>query len=151
MHFPIFVDLTDKLVVVIGGGRIATRRIKTLLRFGCSIKVVALQLDDQLRELADSKQIEYVCAAYAEHYLHTAFMVIGATDDRTVNHAVYLAAKSLAIPVNIIDRKEECSFFFPAVFENEHICGGLISKGGQQHGLAKESAARIRELLNGGN
>lgn len=150
MHFPMFIDLTDKSVVVIGGGQIATRRIKTLLKFGCRIKVIAPTLNDALQSLVNLSIVEHIAAVYTPEHLQGAFIAIGATDSRAVNHAVYLAASEQNIYVNIIDKKEECSFFFPAVFESEELCGGLVSKGGQYHGLVKDTAVRIRELLNGG-
>lgn len=150
MHFPMFVDLTDKLVIVIGGGRIATRRIKTLLQFGCRIRVIAPQLSCELQELVNNGLIEYVCSIYMSGDLQDAFIAIAATNDRAVNHEIYLAATAQSIHINIIDKKEECSFFFPAVFESAEICGGLVSKGGQAHSLVKQTAADIRELLNGG-
>lgn len=150
MYFPIFIDLADKTIVVIGGGTIATRRIKTLLKFACKIRLVAPQISSQLQALVDNGALQYMPGTYQTDYLAGAFIVIGATNDRAVNHTVYQEATAANIPVNIIDKKEECSFFFPAIFENAQLCGGLISKGGQNHTLAKDSAARIRQLLDGG-
>lgn len=150
MHFPMFIDLTDKLIVVIGGGHIATRRIGTLVKFGCQIKLIAPQLSFKLQELVDSGALEYIPALYDSSYLQGAFAAIGATNDRSVNHMVYVDASAQNVFVNIIDKKEECSFFFPAIFDNEELCGGLISKGGKRHTLVKDTANSIRELLNGG-
>lgn len=150
MHFPLFMDLSNRLIVVFGGGQIATRRIQTLLRFSCKIRLIAPQISEELQVSVQSGCIEYICACYDSKFLSGAFIAIGATNDRAVNHQVYLDATHAKLLVNIIDSKQECSFFFPAVFEDSQIVGGLISKAGHNHALVKTTAQQIRHLLDGG-
>lgn len=151
MHFPLFVDLADILVVVVGGGQIATRRTLTLLKFDCKIKLIAPTITSELQELINNSKLEYINSHYDSSLLTDAGIVIAATNERRVNHQIYQDATAAGLLVNVADNKQECSFFFPAIFENEHIIGGLISKAGHDHALVKQTAKQIRTTLNGGN
>lgn len=151
MHFPLFINLKDTLVVVIGGGQIATRRILTLLKFDCKIKLIAPSITSELQELATNGNLEYIHSCYDSSFLIGAGIVIAATNERCINHKIYQDATAAGLLINVADNKQECSFFFPAIFETEHIIGGLISKAGHDHTLVKQTAKQIRTILNGGN
>ena len=73
-------------------------------------------------------------------------MVLAATDNREVNHAVFLEARREKMPVNISDCKEECSFYFPSVIKDGDIVIGVTS-GGTDHKKTKQTADRIRSLI----
>jgi precorrin-2 dehydrogenase/sirohydrochlorin ferrochelatase/precorrin-6A/cobalt-precorrin-6A reductase len=149
-HFPMFYDLRNKKIVVVGGGEIATRRIKVLRRFGAEIVVIAPRFSENLMLMTEVGPLMRIEREYRSGDLEGAMMALAATDDREVNEKVYFDAREAGIPVNVCDKKEQCDFYFPAVFENESIVGGLISKDGDDHHGAKEMASSIREwLLNG--
>lgn len=149
-HFPMFYDLKDKKVVVIGGGEIAARRIKVLRRFGARIVAIAPRFSENLKLFPEDQQLTRIEREYRDGDLKGALMVLAATDDREVNEMVYFDAQEAGVPVNVCDQKEQCDFYFPAVFEDEAVIGGLISKDGDDHHAAKETASSIREwLLNG--
>lgn len=146
-HFPLFFDLKDKKIVVIGGGLIAARRIEVLRSCGAEIILIAKKPADDLKRLADGGEIKLLERSYEEGDLQGAFMAMAATDNRDVNEKVYTDAREAGIAVNVCDKKEQCDFYFPAVFEDEKIIGGLISKEGKDHQAVKEAASRIRECL----
>ena len=77
-------------------------------------------------------------------------MVIAATDKKSVNEAVAKEARELKILVNTADNKENSDFFFPAIFSDEDIIGGMISNNGNNHSMVKEKAAKIRDFLKRG-
>ncbi|HEY5585640.1 MAG TPA: precorrin-6A reductase [Ruminiclostridium sp.] len=145
-HFPLFVDIKGKRILVVGGGTIATRRVNTLLKFGVDICVVSHSFTPELQELCDKKAISIRTGSYEPGDMENAFLVIAATNDREVNHAIFLEAQKRNIPVNVIDSKEECNFYFPAIFEMEGVIGGLISRNGSDHKLVKAMADKIRQL-----
>ena len=108
--FPLFVDLTEKKAVVIGAGKIATRRIKTLLPFVKSLKVIAPEAGEEVLCLAGENELEYVQKAYETEDIKEADLVIAATDRREVNEQVYADCKNAGILVNIASCQQKCDF-----------------------------------------
>lgn len=149
-HFPMFFELRGKKAVVIGGGEIAARRIKVLSRFGAEVLSIAPSHHEKLRCMAEGNRIRLAEREYRTGDLEEAFLVLAATHSREVNEKVFQDARDAGIPVNVCDNKEQCDFYFPAVFENESVIGGLISKDGNNHHAAKEMASGIREWLQKG-
>ena len=149
-RFPLFVDLAGQKVLVLGGGNIATRRVKTLLKFGADITIVSPSLSPELEDMLNKNLFSYGKGIYESDDINSKYLAIAATDDRETNHKVYIDAGELNIPVNVADRREESTFYFPAVFEFEGIIGGLVSKNGSDHKLVKTTAEKIRKLGHGG-
>lgn len=139
-HFPLFVDLHGQKAVVVGGGAIACRRIGVLLDFGAHVTVIAPELKEQFADITWEKR------PYAPGDLAGALLAVSATNDRTVNHAVGVEAKSLRIPVSVADCREECTFYFPAVCIGEEIVAGLVSGGGS-HAETARAAKAVRLAL----
>jgi precorrin-2 dehydrogenase/sirohydrochlorin ferrochelatase/precorrin-6A/cobalt-precorrin-6A reductase len=146
-YFPLFVQIWDKQIVVVGGGIIAARRIETLLRFQCRILVVAPGIEPSIEAHARSKRLTYLCGTYEKGNLAGADLVLAATNDRAVNHSVGLEANKLGIPVSVADAASECSFFFPSVIEHEEVVIGLCSQGKSHHGVSALSK-KLRWILN---
>ncbi|MDO4301187.1 MAG: precorrin-6A reductase [Clostridia bacterium] len=146
LKFPLFIDISGKNVLVVGGGKIAVRRINTLLRFGANIKVIAPEFD--ITKVDGS--VEYIKKEFESEDIEdikNIFMVIGATNDREVNHSIYKLCSIKNIPVSIADCREECSFYFPAVCINNNLSIGIVSDG-NNHKLVKNTAHKIRRMLD---
>ncbi len=143
-RFPLFIELTGKRVLVVGGGEIAARRVKTLLKFGGDICLVSPHLTPELQEMFSRKLFNYREGYYESRDIQNKFMAVAATDDRQTNHMVYMDAKEKGIHMSIADCREECSFYFPAIFEFDGIVGGLVSKNGDNHSRVRTVAERIR-------
>ncbi len=139
-RFPLFVDLTGKKVVLVGGGTIAARRIATLRLFGCEIEVVAPELKCSPEGLLWKQR------AYTSGDLEGACLAIAATDSRSVNHQVGMDAGELGIPVSVADCESECTFYFPAVCTGENLIAGVVS-GGKDHHRTARAAKAIRRAL----
>ena len=142
-RFPLFVDLTGRRCVIVGGGAIAQRRAAVLSRFGAAVTVIAPTWTGGVPE------VEWQARPYAPGDLSGAFLAVAATDDRQVNRQVGEEARRLGIPVTVADRREECTFFFPAICEGGGITAGLISQRGEDHRRAARAAKRVREVLEG--
>ena len=138
--FPLFVDLTGKKVVLVGGGTIASRRIATLRLFGCEIEVIAPELK------CSPEGIVWKQREYAPGDLEGAYLAIAATSDRQVNHQVGEEAHRLGIPVSVADCEAECSFYFPAICLGEELVAGVVSSG-RDHNRTARTAREIRKLL----
>ena len=140
-YFPMFVDLTGKNVLVAGGGRIALRRVTTLLRFGASIRVVAPQLCGDLEGRICVERREY-----RKGDARGADLVLAATDSREVNRAVQAECRESGIPVNAADDRNLCDFYFPSVVMTDDVVIG-INSGGTDPGKVKETRKLIEKTL----
>ncbi|MCL1879243.1 MAG: precorrin-6A reductase [Actinomycetia bacterium] len=147
--FPLFVDLRGRQVLVVGAGVIAERRIRALLAFGADVVVIAPEASEYIRGAAATGSVCWRQRQYLDGDVAALqpFVVLTATNQRQVNQAVMLEAKSLSLPVSVADSRHECTCQFPALVEGEEYLAGLISKNGDHTGLRK-MAERMRELLN---
>ena len=140
LRFPLFVDLSGKTAVLVGGGTIASRRIASLRLFGCRIRVIAPELK------CSAEGIDFLQRAYARGDLEGAAIAVAATDSREVNHAVWEEARQRGIPISVADCEQECSFYFPAVCTGENLIAGVVSTGKDHHRTAR-AAREIRKVL----
>ncbi|MBU9727806.1 precorrin-2 dehydrogenase/sirohydrochlorin ferrochelatase family protein [Diplocloster modestus] len=146
MRFPVYIEMEEKKVLVFGGGTIATRRIHTLLPFGCRITVIAPEISDELRKETVAGRLIWHERRYQEGDCGDADLVLAATDLRQVNQSIYREAKSRQIPVNVCDCKEECDFYFPGIVTEGGLVIGVTANG-SDHRLAREAAEKIRSLF----
>ena len=149
-YFPLFVDLEQKKIVVVGAGRIAERRIQTLLSFEAQITVIAPEASVKIRKLAKEGRLHWQQERWspeAESFLDGSLFVLAAVDDGAVNKAVFRACRARGIPVNCSDDRTRCDFYFPGIAEGGGVTAG-ITAGGTNHRLAREATEKVRELLN---
>lgn len=145
-RFPIFISLEGKHILVVGGGNVAARRVKSLLGFDPVVTVWSPELSPELMDLAVSGRITWKKGLYQPGGLAGFFLVLAAVRDAEVNEAVCREAKSLSIPVNVASNQELCDFFFPALVETEDLVLGLAGDG-SDHRLVKETAAALRKQM----
>lgn len=145
--FPLFTDLTEKKIVVFGAGKIAERRIKTLLTFVGEIVVVAPRCSDEIQKLIQEKQVIYRQKKYERDDLYDADMVLAATSDVQVNEDIYSACKCLGILVNVASNQQKCDFHFPGIIEYDGVVLGF-NGGGKDHKKVSEIRRRTEEMLN---
>ena len=88
-YFPMFIDLSDKNIVVVGGGNIATRRVKTLLSFTRNIRVIAPKVTMEMMELGKAGYVELITRPVKRTDFAMAYMVIAATNDRKLNDEIH--------------------------------------------------------------
>lgn len=139
-HFPLFIDLNGRRVVLVGGGSIARRRINALLQFGCELVVIAPELK------GSAEGFTHIAREFRSGDTKGAFLVIAATDSRAVNHAVGEEAKANGIFVSVADCLAECTFFFPAICTGKEVIAGVTSRG-KAHHAAAVAAMHLRKAL----
>jgi precorrin-2 dehydrogenase/sirohydrochlorin ferrochelatase len=113
--YPIFLNLTDRRVVLVGGGAVAVRKARVLLEAGARLVIVADHASDVLTGLCAERAAELIRARYAKEYIAEAVLVIAATNDEKVNRQVYSDCQELGILCNVVDDPPLCDFFVPAV------------------------------------
>jgi uroporphyrin-III C-methyltransferase/precorrin-2 dehydrogenase/sirohydrochlorin ferrochelatase len=141
-YLPIFTKLDNKPVVIIGGGEVAVRKARALLKAGARLTVVSPEFDETMLALAQTNTITLVEARFAPEHLHGAMLVIAATDNDAVNQAVFESAEAQNIFVNVVDDQPKCSFIFPSIIDRNPITIAISSSG-----TAPVLARRLREKL----
>lgn len=124
--FPFYTDIENKKCLVIGGGKVAFRKVEKLLSFSPEITVVSPYVCEGILSIDSIKIIE---RKFIESDIENAFMVICATDDREVNAFVSELCMEKKIPVNVVDQPELCSFYFPSIVRKNNITVGISTEG----------------------
>jgi precorrin-2 dehydrogenase / sirohydrochlorin ferrochelatase len=145
-YYPMMVDLTGRRCLVVGGGRVAERKVGLLLDCGAAVEVVSPATTPRLAALASAGSIRLVRRAARSDDLVGAFLVFVATDDPEVNHAVAAEAREAGSLVNVADAPEACSFLVPSAIRRGDLTIA-ISTGGGSPALAKRLRQRLEETI----
>ena len=145
-YLPLFLQLRSQPVVVVGGGRIAIRKVELLRKSGAQITVVAPELREELDQLARRGELRYVAEAFTPPHVDGATLVVAATNDEAVNAAVSEAARARKIWVNVVDNPTLSTFIFPAIVDRSPIIVAT-SSGGESPVLARRVREQIEALL----
>ena len=146
MFYPVYLNLKNKAVVVIGGGEIAARKIESLIGTGASITVISPQVTPQIEALAQAKQLDLHLRAYASGDCDAAMLVFSATDDPVVSDRVFQDATLSGAWINTSDQPALCSFIMPAVVRRGDVAIA-ISTGGTSPGLAARLRQKSAEII----
>ncbi|HEY2381655.1 MAG TPA: bifunctional precorrin-2 dehydrogenase/sirohydrochlorin ferrochelatase [Terriglobia bacterium] len=146
MFYPIYLNLTGKRVVVIGGGEVAERKIEPLLDAGASINVVSPEVTSRILTLAGEKRIELHQRPFRAGDCAGATLVLCATDDGAVSREVFEQARTTGALVNTADQPALCDFIMPAVVRRGDIAIA-ISTSGTSPGLAARLRQKIARLI----
>jgi precorrin-2 dehydrogenase/sirohydrochlorin ferrochelatase len=146
MFYPIYLNLTGRRVVVVGGGEVAERKIESLLGTGALISVISPQLTNRVLALASERKIELQQRAYQEGDCAGAALVFSATDDAEVSRAVFADCRRTGALINSADKPALCDFIMPAVMRRGDIAIA-VSTGGTSPGLAARLRQKIASLI----
>jgi len=144
--YPLMINLQGRRVIVVGGGRVALRKVAGLLESGAEVAVISPEMEPGLEELARQDAIVWVRKCFDELLLDSysdIALIFGTTNSREVNVAIYEEAAKRKIPCNIADVPDLCTFIVPAVI-NQGDLMIAVSTGGSSPALAR----RIREDLS---
>jgi precorrin-2 dehydrogenase/sirohydrochlorin ferrochelatase len=136
-YYPINLDIKNRNVLVVGGGGVGSRKVKTLLSCGARVTVVSREVSAQLQALAASGEIRLEQRSYQSDDLDGMFLVIGATNDEKLNRQISSDAEQLNTLCNIADRPEVCNFILPSIVHRDDLVI-TISTSGKSPALAKK-------------
>jgi uroporphyrin-III C-methyltransferase/precorrin-2 dehydrogenase/sirohydrochlorin ferrochelatase len=145
-YFPIFADLDNAHVLVVGGGEQATQKVRLLLKTRAQITVVAETVTDELAELEETNAIWIVLRVFLARDLDGQRLVYAATGDRVLDAAVSRAAKARGIPVNVVDAPELSTFISPAIVDRAPVTVAIGTEGAAPV-LAREIKTRLEAWL----
>ena len=145
---PIFLDVKTSTCLVVGGGEVALRKARLLVKSGAKVVVVAPQIKSDLSDLVLNATCvgEIRQRAFVSEDLSDISLVIVATDDAKLNASVSAQAKAQNTPVNVADQPDLCSFIFPSVLDRSPLVVA-ISSGGTSPVLARQLRARLETLI----
>ena len=151
LRFPVFLDIEDKSILVVGAGYVAVRRIRTLLLFGADITVVAREVPEEQRqemeEFLETGKVRLVRKCLEASDITPKYLFVAcAADDPEADRMAWERCRELDIPVNIASDRKMSDFYFAAVVTGEDLAVGIAGDG-TDHGKTARAAALIRRCL----
>lgn len=143
---PLFFDVKDKVVLVAGGGDVASRKARLLISAHARIKLVAPKINPALQTLVSENDGECHLRTFSDDDLAGVSIVVAATDNKQVNAHIGSLAAQQALPVNVVDDPSLCSFIFPAVVDRSPVIAA-VSSGGKSPVLARLLRTRLESLI----
>ncbi|HBL24328.1 MAG TPA: siroheme synthase [Deltaproteobacteria bacterium] len=128
-YYPLFLDVAGKECLIVGGGSVAERKALMLLKFHASVTVISPRATKKLVHLADTGAIRILPRTYRYGDLDRAAVVFACTDDRDTNGAVRKDAAARGVPVNVVDKPEECDFIVPSIIKKGDITIAISTSG----------------------
>lgn len=141
-YYPVILNLKGKTCVVIGGGKVAERKVASLVKADANVTLISPNLTKALQRRAAKKEIRFIKDCFKKKYIKGAFLVIGAVNNPEINCRIFKAAVKENLLVNTINSLEECNFLVPSTLEQGDLSIS-ISTSGKSPALAK----KIRENL----
>lgn len=147
--FPMFLKLEGRQCLVVGAGKIGEPKIGGLLETGARIRVVSLDASPTVREWAHAGKIELELRAFLAEDLDGAFLVVVATNSRSLHERVYHEAQRRSVLCNVVDVPDLCDFFYPAVVRRGDL-QIAISTAGQSPSLAQKIRQQLEKQFGPG-
>lgn len=137
---PLLHRSNDVKFLIFGGGQVAQRKVRTLLKFNCDVTLISPQLDSSLQTLVTAGKIKYVAAEALQEHVLAGYCVVAATSKADVNQSIASWAKALSCQVSIADDPQNSDFIFPAIIDRNPVMIAISS--------SSESPALTRYLRN---
>ncbi|UCG21622.1 MAG: bifunctional precorrin-2 dehydrogenase/sirohydrochlorin ferrochelatase [Deltaproteobacteria bacterium] len=141
-YYPIFLKVENRNCLVVGGGEVGARKVKTLLSCGASVALVSPEVVEWLEEKIQEGAVDLVGKYYEEKQLEGCSLVIAATDDLELNSRIARDAEERGLLCNVVDYPQEGNFILPALIQRGALTLA-ISTAGKSPALARQ----IREDL----
>ena len=148
-YLPVFLQLRSARAIVVGGGRVAARKVHLLARAGARVTVVAPELHEDLRNAVALGELTHLAGIFTPAHLDGAVIAIAATGSKDVNTAVSEAARERNVPVNVVDDASLSTFIFPAIIDRSPVIVA-VSSAGHAPVLARWVREQIEAILPAG-
>jgi len=145
-YYPIYLNIKDRPVLVVGAGEVAWQKIPALLESKARVRVVSPQAVPEIEEAARANKLEWLRRPYASADLKDVSLVIAATDDPELQKRVAAEARARRIWVNVVDVTPLCDFIAPAIVSRGDL-QIAVSTGGASPALAKFIREKLEPLF----
>lgn len=143
--YPVNLNIKDKKCIVVGGGNVAERKVKSLLRANAAVNVISPNLTPTLQDLVMKKKVNYIARNYQAGDIKGCFLVICATDSKEINKIVAEEADNLGLLFNVIDDSKESNFTVPAVINRNDLII-TVSTNGKSPAVAKQIKEELSQM-----
>jgi len=145
-YYPIYLDIENRDVIIIGGGNVCARKAETMMKYGARVTVVSPEFTDEIEEWARDGKLNIRRKRYEESDVAGANIVIASTDDQGVNEQIAADCRRRRIPVNVVDVTPLCEFIVPAIIEKGSI-QIAVSTGGKSPALARTLKEDLQRVI----
>ncbi len=149
-YYPVFLDITGKPAVVIGGGNIALAKIEGLLDAGADVTIVSPDLLPRLQELASGGRVTHIAREYEPGDLQGYVLAFVATDDRSTNAIVTAEGRERGVMVNAVDDPPNCDFIMPGIIRRGDLIVAVSTSGGSP-AMARKFREGLEEFFTDGD
>ena len=129
IYYPVFLDISGKPCLVVGGGSVAEQKVKILLKFNATVRVVSPTASHFLNKLAEQGKIDLGLREYGAKDLEGIGLVFAATNQESVNRRIRDDAGVLNIPINVVDNPALCDFIVPSIVKKDPIIVAISTSG----------------------
>lgn len=145
--FPVSIDLNNKNILVIGAGKIALRKVETLMSYNCNILIITKDiLEEKFLELEKNNKIKILKnQEFEEKFLENIFLVIAATDNELLNKNISQLCINKNILVNNITSKDDMNVRFASIYEKDDIQIAISANGNPKKAI--EIKNKIKEIF----
>lgn len=144
--YPVCLNLHDKVCLVVGGGRVAERKIASLIDHGARVRVVSNNITARIAKWHRENQVQIAIRSFNEEDLEGVFLVFIATDNRDINGAISRICQQKGILANVADAPELCDFLVPSVLRH----GSLqlaVSTEGKSPAYARKLRRELEDII----
>jgi len=145
-YYPIYIDIEDREVLIVGGGNVCARKAETMIRYGARVTIVSPEITDEIAGWERDKALVVRRKLYDEADLNGASIVIASTDDRCINARVARDSRRRKVPVNVVDVTHLCEFIVPAIIEKGSV-QIAVSTGGKSPALARTLKEELQRTI----
>jgi len=145
-YYPIYIDIEDHNVLIVGGGNVCARKAETMMKYGARVTIVSPECTEEIERWAADESLSVRRKTYEESDLDGASIVIASTDDQCINARVARDCRRRKIPVNVVDVTHLCEFIVPAIVESGSI-QIAVSTGGKSPALARTLKEDLQKFV----
>ena len=144
--FPVFINLENKRCLVVGGGKVAERKVENLLEYPVLIDLISPQVTAKLHNWAKNNRVNWISRSFQPTDIQDAFLVFVATDDQQINREVARLCQKEGILVNAVDDPAFCDFYVPSILRRNSLVLA-ISTEGKSPAYAKRLRQQMEETI----
>jgi siroheme synthase-like protein len=145
-YYPIYLDIEDRSVVIIGGGNVCARKAETMMGYGARVTVVSPAFTDEIEGWAAEGRLAIRRKRYEADDLDGAHIVIASTDQTETNEQIAADCRARRIPVNVVDVTHLCEFIVPAIVNKDGI-QIAVSTGGKSPAVARTLKEDLHRMI----
>jgi precorrin-2 dehydrogenase/sirohydrochlorin ferrochelatase len=145
-YYPIYLDIEDRNVIIIGGGNVCARKAETMMKYGGRVTVISPRFTDEIERWGAEGCLRLLRKRYEERDIEDAHIVIASTDDTSVNEQIAADCRKRRIPVNVVDVTPLCEFIVPAIIEKGSI-QIAVSTGGSSPAIARTLREELTKFI----